>query len=338
MPRNLVICLDGTGAQPRAAGDTNVVRLYSMLDLSDPETQIAYYDPGVGTFASAGAWTRAARWWSRVRGLAFGTGLKENLGEAYTWLMRHWRPGDQVYVFGFSRGAYNARALVGMQRAIGLLRPGSENFVPYAVTAYSGGFDDMHHIAEVFSQKVDAEGHTTMPIRYLGVWDTVKAAGFLRSSISWPWTHRLPNVQRIRHALSIDERRRPFREYLIADPDDGQREEVWFAGVHSDVGGTFADDARLSTIALKWVVDGAVAEGLRVRRRKHAVETTVDPTFATGVAHRNSGWWALLGRRRRPVPEGARVHASVKARIDAAIGYDPFGDVPVEYVDAGWAG
>ena len=124
MPKNLVICLDGTGAQPRATGNTNVVRLYSMLDLSDPEKQIAYYDPGVGTFSAAGAWTPLARWWSRTVGLAFGNGLKENLGEAYTWLMRNWQVGDQVYVFGFSRGAYNARALLGLLRTLGLLRPG----------------------------------------------------------------------------------------------------------------------------------------------------------------------------------------------------------------------
>lgn len=337
MPKNLVICLDGTGAQPAAAGNTNVVRLYSMLDLSDPARQIAYYDPGVGTFAAAGAWTSFARWWSRIQGLAFGTGLKENLGEAYTWLMRHWEPGDQVYVFGFSRGAYNARALVGMQRAIGLLRPGSENFVPYAVTAYSGDFDDMHEIAEIFARTVDAEGHTTVPIRYLGLWDTVKAAGFLRRSISWPWTHQLPNVHRIRHAVSIDERRRPFREYPITDPDDSTREQVWFAGVHSDVGGTFPDDRMLSTIALKWIAEGAVAEGLLVRRRKYAFETKVDPSFAVGRIHRNSRWWVLLGRRGRPMRAGERVHASVKARIDAGVGYGSYGDLPVEYVDPGWA-
>ena len=95
----------------------------------------------------------------------------------------------------------------------------------------------MHKIADIFAQRVDAGGHTTVPIRYLSIRDTVKAAGFFRRSIAWPYTHQLPNAQRIRHAVSIDERRRPFREYPIDDPDEGSREEVWFAGVHSDIGG-----------------------------------------------------------------------------------------------------
>lgn len=144
-----------------------------MLDLSDPTVQVAYYDPGVGTLAAAGAWTPFARWWSKVMGLAFGSGLRENLGEAYCWLMQNWEQGDQVYVSGFSRGAYNARALLGLLRTLGLMRPGSENFVLYAVAAYSGGCSDMHLIAEVFAQRVDTAGHTTVPVRYLGVWDTV---------------------------------------------------------------------------------------------------------------------------------------------------------------------
>ena len=337
MPKNLVICLDGTGAQPRATGNTNVVRLYSMLDLSDPEKQIAYYDPGVGTFSAAGAWTPLARWWSRTVGLAFGNGLKENLGEAYTWLMRNWQVGDQVYVFGFSRGAYNARALLGLLRTLGLLRPGSENFVPYAVSAYSGKFDDMQELAEIFAQHVDADRHTTVPVRYVGVWDTVKAAGFFRRSISWPYTHQLPNAQRIRHAVSIDERRRPFREYPITEPNDDTREQVWFAGVHSDVGGTFKDEAQLSTIALKWIVEAAVDEGMLVKPRKYAAECKVDETYAQGALHRNGRLWSLLGSRRRPILPEERVHSSVKARIEAGIGYEPVGGIAVQYVDPQWS-
>jgi uncharacterized protein (DUF2235 family) len=336
MSKNLVICLDGTAAQPRAGVNTNVVRLYSMLDLSDPQKQVAYYDPGVGTFAAAGAWTPLARWWSRMMGMAFGAGLKQNLGEAYTWLMQHWEAGDQVYVFGFSRGAYNARALVGMLRTIGLFRPGSENLVPYAVSAYSGELDDMHLMAEVFAQRVDGD-RTTVPVRYLGVWDTVKAAGILRGSITWPYTRQLPNAQRIRHALSLDERRRPFREYLIDDPDDTRREEVWFAGIHSDVGGTYADDDELSTIALTWVTEAAVAEGLIVRTRKMAAECAVSEASAQGAAHRNGAVWALLGWRRRPMRDGARVHASVRARRDADPTYRSVTARDVVYVDTGWA-
>ncbi|WBM80402.1 DUF2235 domain-containing protein [Cryobacterium breve] len=137
MARNLVICLDGTGAQPRARGDSNVIKVFGMLDLTDPTKQIAYYDPGVGTFSSSASWGPLARWLSRVGGLAFGNGLRQNLGEAYTWLMQEWDPGDRIFVFGFSRGAYTARALSGMLRTIGLLHAGSENLVPYAVSEFT---------------------------------------------------------------------------------------------------------------------------------------------------------------------------------------------------------
>ena len=95
MSRNLVMCLDGTAGQVRGKGDFNSVRLYELLDLSDETVQVAYYEPGVGTFSSPGAWTPLARWFSRMGGLIWGGGLRENLGDAYLWLMRTWQPGDR---------------------------------------------------------------------------------------------------------------------------------------------------------------------------------------------------------------------------------------------------
>src|SRR6185312_2925950 len=198
--------LDGTGAQLRARGNSNVVLLYGLLDLSDPSRQIAYYEPGVGTFAAAGAWTPVARWVSRMAGMAFGIGLRQNLAQAYTWLMQNWAPGDRVYVLGFSRGAYTARALVGLLRTVGILRPGSDNLVPYVIATYArkGGEEhidwaEIHLTSEVFAQHV--QGRSTVPVQFLGLWDTVKAAGFLRWEIRWPYTRQLPNAASIRHAV-----------------------------------------------------------------------------------------------------------------------------------------
>ncbi|WP_427135262.1 T6SS phospholipase effector Tle1-like catalytic domain-containing protein [Pseudarthrobacter sp. S9] len=356
MSRNLVVCLDGTGGQLRAKGNTNVALLYSLLDHSDPAKQIAYYDPGVGTFASAGAWTPLARSISRLGGAAFGWGLRQNLGEAYTWLMQNWAAGDQVFIFGFSRGAYTARALVGILRAIGVLRPGSENLVPYVVATYArrGGEDKMdqkeiHLTSEVFAQHVD--GTSTVPVKYLGVWDTVKAAGFLRWEIRWSYTRKLPNALRIRHAVSIHEQRAPFKEYLVQARRDGSLEEVWFAGVHSDVGGTFLDKPsagqvtrpgsktpapRLSTIALKWIIEGGIAEGLLVRSRAVGAACAVTAADATAQLHRRGWAWVFLGRRNRKIPAGAFVHTSVKTRALT----DPTFKAPdnVVWVDPGWVG
>lgn len=331
MGKNIVVCLDGTGNQLKARGNTNVVTLYEMLDLGDPTAQIAYYDPGVGTFAAAGAWTLPARKLSRLLGLAFGAGLKENLAEAYTYLMHHYEPGDRIYLFGFSRGAYTARALAGLLKAVGLLRPGSENLVPYAISVYAKNrtwTDDdwrqLHQFAHAFSRRVDE--HTGIPVHFMGIWDSVKAAGLLRWNLRWLFTRRIPNVGRVRHAVSIDEKRRPYEEYLVLPPEKPGApgpliEEAWFAGVHSDVGGTFDDDPKLPTVALKWIVDGALDADLLLRKNAYGKHLTLDAGHALGTVHRMGAVWALLTYRPRRVPAGAHVHESVRLRIAADTGY-----------------
>lgn len=342
MGRNLVVCLDGTGAQPRAKGDSNVIKVFAMLDLSDPAKQIAYYDPGVGTFASPSSWGAVARGLSRLGGLAFGNGLRQNLAEAYTWLMQEWNPGDRIYVFGFSRGAYTARALSGMLRTIGLLHPGSENLVPYAVGEFARKrgsnkpiWKDIDEFSGNFARK--ANGRSTVPITYIGAFDTVKAAGILKWDIKWPYTRKLENDLRVRHAVSMDERRRPFREYLVTPTEESRLEEVWFAGVHTDVGGTFEDDPRLSSITLKWIVEGAVEEGMLVKPAAYADSCTITAEEAAGVIHRNSWIWKIFIDRTRPIPADAVIHSSVMSRMSTPGPYSSRVGPGVTWADPEWA-
>ena len=331
--KKIVICLDGTGNQMKAKGHTNVATLYEMLDLSDPAKQIGYYDPGVGTMSSAKARGFVDRWFSRMFGLAFGSGLKTNVAQAYTFLMQHWQPGDELYVFGFSRGAYTARALVGMLNRPGLLRPGSENLVPYAVAQYATNKqfsdDDKKNIREFShafcwgtetkplsppraNDPYEMHWHS-VPVNYVGVWDTVKAAGIFRlGNLEWPYTRQLFNAKRVRHAVSIDEKRRPYHEYLVDHREYGL-DEAWFAGVHSDVGGTFEDDPHLAKIALKWMVDGTYAD-IRWRDDAYSKQCTVNEDFAKGKKHRMGWFWIFVGVRHRPLPATAKLHASVRAR------------------------
>src|SRR5215211_6932836 len=312
--KNIVICFDGTGGTVRASGNTNVVQLFRRLS-NDRVRQLTYYDPGVGTFSAAGAWTPVAQKFSRWFGTWFGSGMRTNLEEAYTFLINYWEPKDHIFVFGFSRGAYCARALTGMLHLIGVMRPGADNLVRYAVSNYARRNpdwrkDDWHQarqFASIMSERVD--GKISVPVHYLGVWDTVKAPGILRRSMVWPFTRSLPNVEKGRHAVSVDEKRRPFREYLI-DPANTTIEEVWFAGVHSDVGGGFLDQQRLGDIALKWITEGAKDAGIVMREDRPL--PTVGPQHATAIIHRMDWYWALLTFRRRRVPSGARVHASVR--------------------------
>jgi uncharacterized protein (DUF2235 family) len=351
MGKNIVICLDGTGNEVKARGSSNVLELVGLLDLSDPEAQIAYYDPGVGTFAAPGASTGAAQALSRLGGLALGHGLRQNLGEAYTFLMNTYEPGDSVYVFGFSRGAYTARALCGMVYRMGLLRPGSENLVPYAVRVYARHaerFPDkdkepatvedkkkpskkdpewarMDRFAEALSVRPKPHSRSlALPIAFLGLFDTVKATRFLGRDIHWPYTNQLPNVAVVRHAVSIDEKRRPYRESLVTGRQDKPPKitETWFAGVHSDIGGSFETHRETGRLTLRWMVDGATATGLRFRTRMLPSRAPQRSDVQQPINH--MGWiWRLAGTRRRPIPGGARVHVSVRDRMAIDERYRP---------------
>jgi uncharacterized protein (DUF2235 family) len=338
--KNIVICLDGTGNEVKAKGATNVFKIVELLDLTDPARQVAYYEPGVGTFAAPSAWSWTARKLSRLGGLALGHGIRQNLGEAYTFLINTWQPGDKVFVFGFSRGAYTARALCGMLYRIGLLRRGSENLVPYAVRVYarrtgkdsdlSGpeGWARMDRFAAALAVRPKPES-LAFPVEYLGIFDTVKATRFLGRDIRWPYTNQLPNVRVVRHAVSIDETRRPYRECLVPTPPAGQAPQVteaWFAGVHSDVGGGFDDEPGLGRVTMRWMLEGALAAGLLLRQQRYERRFPPAESDAFGAVHKMGWKWALTLYRRRPIPAGARVHASVRTRIAAYPGYE--GKIP----------
>lgn len=329
MARNIVVCLDGTGNEVKAVGASNVLKIVELLDLADPAKQIVYYDPGVGTFAAPSASSGPAKLWSRLGGLALGHGMRQNLAEAYTFLMQAWQPGDKVYVFGFSRGAYTARALCGMLYRVGLLRPDSANLVPYAVRVYARrpgkdsdltrpeGWNRMDRFAEALSVRPSPPS-LAFPIDFLGLFDTVQATRFLGRDIRWPYTNQLPNVRVVRHAVSIDERRRPYRESLVPVPPDGKAptvSETWFAGVHSDVGGGFDATPELGRITMRWMMDGAQAQGLLLRPQRYRRRYPQTEQDAFGPVHPMSRLWALALYRQRPIPPGAEVHASVRTRI-----------------------
>lgn len=351
MPKNIVLCLDGTGNQLQAKGNTNVVRLYQMLALDRPAEQVVYYDPGVGTFGAQGAFLPITRTLSRWLGLAFGYGLRSNLADAYTYLMHTYEPGDRIFLFGFSRGAYTARAFAGLLNRAGLLSPGAENLIPYALGVYARKeqrwtSDDWHQtatFANTFSTRAPRE--PSVPIHFLGLWDSVKAAGMLRRSMTWPDTRDLPNATQIRHAVSIDEKRRPYREYLVqpkpSRPGSAPRDirEVWFAGVHSDIGGTFEDDSRLADINLKWMAENASELGLLLKPQAAVKLGAVKRDYARGRIHRTGWLWILLTYRRRPIfPPNARVHSSVRARMEADSTYKPrLGSNDVVWDDSDWA-
>ena len=175
MSKNIVICADGTGNK-FGGRNTNVVKLYSVLDLTDPSRQVAYYHGGLGTLGAPGALSQWSERWTKVKGLAFGFGLTTAVADIYSYLMRTYVPGDHIYLFGFSRGAYTVRALSGMLRLLGLIRPEDYNLVDYAtIMLKTKQNDETFNVANDFKQTFSNE----VKPYFIGVWDTVSSVGWV---------------------------------------------------------------------------------------------------------------------------------------------------------------
>jgi uncharacterized protein (DUF2235 family) len=355
MAKKIVICCDGTGNE-FSDRNSNVVKLYQMLAL-DP-TQVAYYHPGVGTMGARSALSPIGRAWTKLLGYAFGYGASDNVADAYQFLMRNFKPDDQIYVFGFSRGAYTARVLCGLLHMVGLLREDNEGLIPYAIRLMKTKplTGDVFKIAGKFK---DTFSRPCKP-HFVGVWDTVSSMGWIYNAVKFPFTTATsnPDLNIVRHAISIDERRAFFRQNLFGPPSDKNPnqsiEEVWFAGVHSDVGGSYEEDkSQLSRIALRWMLCEAQLAGLHVDPRRQAAILGGKPPFAPdpfGYMHESlAGVWWLgevwpkvvhekndagewkqrlrlnLGRRRWIKPDSnPAVHESVEQRIaNPAMKYNP---------------
>jgi uncharacterized protein (DUF2235 family) len=299
MAKNIVICCDGTGNE---FGDynSNVVQLYSTL-IVDGRTQVAYYHPGVGTMAAPSAGNGISKLWSTVVGLAFGVGFVANVDDAYRYLMNVFEKDDNIFLFGFSRGAYTVRALAGVLHMFGLLCPGNDELIPYITRLYAkktrkaGGMTHTFAVAEDFK----ATFCRPCPLHFVGVWDTVSSVGWIWSPLKLPYTAQNPDMVNGRHAVSIDERRCFFQNNLWGPALVGQNiKQVWFAGVHSDIGGSYLpSESGLSQITLEWMLCEAHSFGL-----------LTDPNKAKRV----------LGRTPPPPPvppnEQQQVHNSLSIR------------------------
>lgn len=278
-PRNLVVCLDGTNNQFNPDGNTNVVRLIQSL-ADDTALQLAYYDPGVGTMPTPGLIGKIGQTIDRYWSLAFGTGLIRNVEEAYTFLMNYWEPGDRVFLFGFSRGAYSARVLAGLLHMLGLFPRGNENLVPYLTRLYGGtrhgkvdqGYWKLcNQFRKTFARPIEGATNKAFPIHFMGVWDTVSSVGWVWNPKSYPHSANNPSISTVCHAVAIDERRAFFRQNLFAKNVPGQvLHEHWFPGSHGDVGGGYLEDqGGLWRCSFLWMVNHARNAGLHIDESRY---------------------------------------------------------------------
>src|SRR5262245_40757095 len=270
--RQLVLLCDGTNNNLTGAeNDTHVVALAELLRADPDAERVVFYDPGVGNpgeLPGTTAWDKARRLAERIDGLAFGRGVFDNIAEGYLFLMRHWRDADdQIWLFGFSRGAFTARSIGGLVNRFGLLEPHLEAMVPTLLHLY---FSDATPRGDAIARQATrlfAEAPRRLPyIEFVGVWDTVQTVG------TWPFSLRIkakPTLRgkqfvHVRQALALDEHRAQFVPRAYAEDNgpiaaaggrQGSVSQLWFRGAHCDVGGGYRlADSALARAPLVWLV------------------------------------------------------------------------------------
>ncbi|KZP29542.1 hypothetical protein FIBSPDRAFT_988847 [Athelia psychrophila] len=300
--RNLVLTLDGT-SNKFGKFNTNVIELYSRLDASDG--QLNYYNSGVGTITKQKSmWKWMTQKFDSAIDLAIAWNFEKVILAAYRWLSERYKPGDRIFLFGFSRGAYQMRVLAAMIAKVGLIQEGNVEQIPFAFEVYKTKKNDTdaRRFKDTFSMK-------DVRVHFLGVWDTVSSVGLVGNKIL-PMVNEWEHIDIFRHALALDERRVKFipecvmrkrhlnkdgnpvnfdKEYTSVVTASGEKipvrrlNEVWFAGSHSDVcvyykaihalahslsrgGGNLPNDGHNPENApLLWMVSEAVLAGLHLK-------------------------------------------------------------------------
>lgn len=313
-PKRLVIFCDGTWNKEDQKTEngqpcpTNVLRLFEVIEACDGNEclQLCHYERGVGN-----------RWDERITGGGFGFGISDNIKDAYKFLVSNFEDGDEIFLFGFSRGAFTVRSLAGMIYNVGILKREELHFLEDAFKYYRDPSKRWHPESPDSKAFRENHAHQNETITFLGVWDTVGALGAPFGVVT-SWLTNLvfptrfhdtkisPIVLNAYHAMAIDERRWPFRptrlkltsarkleiEAARASGEESKYnyEEVWFPGVHSDVGGGY-ENANLSDCALRWMAEKATAHGLCVKNFKSTKSRSFAPDSRAAIHVSQSFWY-----------------------------------------------
>ncbi|MEU0009302.1 DUF2235 domain-containing protein [Streptomyces sp. NPDC006314] len=351
MAKRLVVCCDGTWNFADQPSKTNVAKVALSVRPGSAagKEQRVYYHSGVGTQRL-----------DRLRGGAFGVGLSRNVVDAYRFLVETYEPDDELFLFGFSRGAFTARSLAGLLRNCGILRRDHADRIPDAWALYRDRIEQPNGSAATLFRRSYAR---ETEIHFIGVWDTVGALGIPAPDAPWfqpaanrfnrRWAFHNTELSRwVRgafHALAIDEQRSAFRPALWhQQPGAAERgqelKQVWFAGVHCDVGGGYKETG-LSDITLLWMVGQASRFGLQFdvdalseagpseMKPDESIDFRVRPDGAGELHSSRAGMYRLAKPLHRPLgkavnddgePNGNEFLAvPAKERYDRHAGYRP---------------
>lgn len=294
MSKNIVILSDGTGQIGGKNNNTNIYKLFNMAE-DRTDRQVVFYDPGLGTN------------WRKITGNAFGNGFSKNILDCYRFLFKNYKAGDKVYLFGFSRGAATVRSLTGFIHLFGILPQSREDLIQQAFKIYKmTDKDKRKKAAEAFI----AKNHTMWcKVEFIGVFDTVAALGFPIKGLSFIFDKLFPHkfhsfdlsdsVRYARHALSIDEERKTFLPVLwnkldASEPKD-RLKQVWFCGVHTDVGGGYEIE-DLSNISLNWMLNEARDKGLIIYEASPAYQSFLKSNHQNVEGHMHNEQLGFIGK------------------------------------------
>jgi uncharacterized protein (DUF2235 family) len=286
MPKkNILVFSDGTGQQGGKNPDTNVYKLFRMVE-NRTEKQIAFYDKGLGS-----------NWAGNLAGNAAGWGISKNILECYHFIFKNYNAGDQVFLFGFSRGATTVRSLAGFIHMFGMLPKSRPELIKKAYRIYR--ISDEKRRKDEAWEFVKRYHNMWCRVKFIGVWDTVEALGLPFKNLN-SLLNKIPlfrhqfhslnlseSVVHARQALAIDDERETFHPTIWEQKlskSDQTLKQVWFLGSHTDVGGGY-DEQSLSDISLIWMTQESVDKGLLIYHGNH-VKLAPDPD---GLLHDSRG-------------------------------------------------
>ena len=294
MSKNIVVFSDGTGQEGGTHHNTNVYKLFNLILDRSPH-QISFYDRGLGTG------------WRKATGNIMGRGFSKNVRQCYEFIFEHFEHGDKIFLFGFSRGAATVRSLTGFIHRFGIL--------PRSRTRLIGKAWRIYKIKDDNKRKYEAEefvkqSHTMWTnVEFLGVWDTVAALGVPNTKIdkvlNWIVPHGFhdfslsESVNHGYHALAIDDCRKSFHPVLFHPRTEEKQakiekdqtlRQVWFMGMHTDVGGGY-EKSGLSDIVLEWMVQHAVRHGLRIYHNTRRQKPWCEPDPNGFMHDSRDGFW-----------------------------------------------
>lgn len=319
MSKRIIICADGTWNQPekdlKKDFPTNVLKLARAISpiADDGTPQQVFYDWGVGSYYN-----------NVVAGMT-GKGLHKNILDNYRYIVQNYNDGDEIFLFGFSRGSYTVRCLCGLINNVGIIKRPDAALINQAFKHYKRSGAAYAPRGEKSIHFRQQHSHPSKEVKFVGVWDTVGAMGIPISFLGlfsdkdeFYDTKIGSNVRYARHAMAIDEHRSDFKPTIWTPRENMSMQQVWFSGSHSNIGGSYKPDKNgtlTSDIPLAWMVQEAEAIGLSIEG--HLIDDIVSSDKPASLHNSRRTFYRLKDKYYRDIQHNkgpTLIHQSVQQR------------------------